>query len=181
MKTARDSTDMPRTTGEAKVAKAFGLTGDHWMRHANPLSVWSRFSVLSLIAVAVWSRDWIGWFSLIPIALSILWLYFNPIFFKEPRSTKNWASKGVLGERIWAQRNTVDLPPEFVSPVPNIANAAGGIGMAMLIYGLVELNLPATITGIFITHLAKVWFIDRMVLLFDRMKTTVPEFASWEY
>jgi hypothetical protein len=55
-----------------KVARLFGLSGEHWMRHANPLSVWTRFSVPSLLAVSVWSRVWIGWYSLIAVAISIV-------------------------------------------------------------------------------------------------------------
>ena len=29
----------------------------------------------------------------------------NPLFFKPPRSTRNWASRTVLGERIWVDRD----------------------------------------------------------------------------
>jgi len=32
-------------TGEQRIAKAFGLTGDNWARHANPISVATRFAV----------------------------------------------------------------------------------------------------------------------------------------
>src|SRR3712207_8046089 len=35
--------------------------------------------------------------------------------FPPPRSTRNWASRGVFGERIWADRNAVDLPEQFRS------------------------------------------------------------------
>src|SRR5688572_32920368 len=95
---------------EGRVARLFGLKGESWMRHANPASVWSRFSCLSLIALAIWSRDWIGWWSLVPIALSIAWLMLNPLAFGKPKSTRNWASKGVFGERIWTER--ADERPE---------------------------------------------------------------------
>ena len=47
------------------VTKLFGLEGEGWMRHANPVSVWTRFAVLPMGALAVWSREWIGakaWF-----------------------------------------------------------------------------------------------------------------------
>jgi hypothetical protein len=87
----RTGTDKP--TMEQKVARVFGLRGDKWMRHANALSVWTRFSVLSLLALAVWSRDWIGWYSLIPITLALVWMMINPLFFAPPRSTRNWASR----------------------------------------------------------------------------------------
>jgi hypothetical protein len=42
------------------VTKLFGPEGERWMRHANPVSVWTRFAVLPLLALAVWSREWIG-------------------------------------------------------------------------------------------------------------------------
>ena len=106
------------STGDRKLAKAFGLEGDSWMKHANPASVWTRFTVVSLFALAVWSRDWIGIWCLIPIALSIVWMFVNPLFFKEPRSTRNWASRAVLGERIWVDRDKVELPEQFRSQRP---------------------------------------------------------------
>jgi hypothetical protein len=28
-------------TSEQRIARLFGLTGDAWMRHANPVSVWT--------------------------------------------------------------------------------------------------------------------------------------------
>ena len=115
--------DKPKATKERKVAQLFGLEGENWMRHANPISVWTRFSVLSLMALSIWSREWIGWYCLIPIALSVIWMMVNPLLFKEPKSTKNWASKAVLGERIYSDRTAVEIPEQFRSRVPNVANA----------------------------------------------------------
>jgi hypothetical protein len=45
------STPAARSTGskpafERRVAGLFGLKGDNWLRHANPLSVWTRFAVV---------------------------------------------------------------------------------------------------------------------------------------
>lgn len=163
------------------MAKFFGLEGERWMRHANPVSVWTRFTVLSLLSVAIWSRAWIGLLCLIPIALAIVWMFVNPLLFREPASTRNWASKGVLGERIWAERNGVSLPAEFRSRVPNLANLYSSIGLLPLVYGLVEFNLVAVVTGLLIMHGAKLWYIDRMVLLFEAMKTRDSKYAAWEY
>jgi hypothetical protein len=39
----------------------------------------------------------------------------------------------------------------------------------------------AVIAGLLIVQCAKAWFIDRMVLLFDDMKTPHSEYADWEY
>ena len=120
-----DATSSPQqVTSEHRVAKLFGLEGDKWMRHSNPLSVWTRFAVLPLLIVSVWSRAWIGWWCLVPVALSLIFMVVNPLLFPVPRSTRNWASKGVLGERIWAERNRVTLPDQFASSrVPMVAPA----------------------------------------------------------
>ena len=55
------------------------------------------------------------------------------------------------------------------------------VGMAVLAYGLVELDLLAVVAGLVIVQCAKAWFIDRMVLLFEDMKTHNPTYAGWEY
>jgi hypothetical protein len=170
----------PSTT-EGKVARLFGLSGERWMRHANPLSVWTRFSVPSLLAVSVWSRVWIGWYSLIAVAISIVWMVVNPLFFDKPRSTRNWASKSVLGERIWTDRKQLGIPDQFVSPVPNLANAYSALGLIAVAYGLVAVEVWPVVAGIVILHGGKLWYLDRMVLLFEDMKSRNQEIASWEY
>ncbi|MGM0478454.1 MAG: DUF6653 family protein [Bacteroidota bacterium] len=77
-------------TLERKIAKAFNLTHDNWMKHSNPWSVWTRYSVLPIIVFAFWSRIWIGWWCLVPAGvISLLWMFFNPVFFKKPKSTRN--------------------------------------------------------------------------------------------
>jgi hypothetical protein len=168
--------------GERRLARLFGLEGDRWMRHANPLSVWTRFAVLPLLALAIWSREWIGWWSLVAVALALVFMMVNPMLFPRPRSTRNWTSKGVFGERIWADRDKVELPTQFLaSRVPNVTYAIQTVGLAALVYGLVELDLLAVVTGILIAQTAKAWFIDRMVLLYEDMKARRPEYAEWEY
>ena len=171
-----------RVNRETKLVKAFGLGGENWMRHANPVSVWTRFAVLPLLAVSVWSRDWIGWWSLVPVALSLVFMMVNPRLFPRPRSTRNWASRAVFGERIWADRNKAEIPEQFrQSRVPNVTYAFQLFGLAVLAYGLVELRLLDVVTGLVIVQCAKAWFCDRMVLLFEDMKGRRPEYANWEY
>ena len=173
---------MTNQTSEKRVARAFGLTGDNWMRHANPVSVWTRFAVLPLLAVSVWSREWIGWWSLVPVALSLIFMMVNPLLFRPPASTRNWASKGVFGERIWADRTEVDIPAQFRSGrVQAVIYGAQLLGIVALGYGLVRLDLVVTIVGMVLAQTAKSWYIDRMVLLFDDMKSRDAAYADWEY
>jgi Family of unknown function (DUF6653) len=170
-----------RATFQGRVAKLFGLEGDKWMRHANPWSVGTRFAVLPLLALSIWSRDWIGWWSLIPITLSVVFLVINPLLFPPPRSTSNWASKGVFGERVYANRTEVEIPPQYRTRVPVVANAISAVGMSTLAYGLVVLNPIAVLAGLVIQQTAKSWYIDRMVLLYEDMKARDPEYARWEH
>jgi hypothetical protein len=170
------------STGDRKIAKAFGLEGDGWMKHANPASVWTRFSTLSLLALAIWSRDWIGVWCLIPVALAVVWLFANPLFFKAPKSTRNWASRSVLGERIWVDRDRIELPEQFRSRASSlVANAYSTIGLGFLAFGLIDLNVLATVAGLLITHGGKAWYLDRISLLFAEMKRRSPEYAAWDY
>jgi hypothetical protein len=172
------------TTREARVAHAFRLEGDRWMRHANPVSVWTRFAGLPLLAVSIWSRDWIGWWSLLPIGLSLVFLALNPLLFPVPASTRNWASRGVFGERVYARRDTEPIPAAFRSPVPRITYGVQLFGLVVLAYGLVELGwvgVVAAVTGLVIVQTAKAWCIDRMVLLFAAMKVGREDLRGWEY
>jgi hypothetical protein len=175
------SSEKSKVTTERRVAKLFGLEGESWIRHANPLSVWTRFAVLPLIAVSIWSRAWIGWWSLVPIALSLVFMMVNPLLFPEPRSTRHWVSKAVFGERVWADRTKVEVPRQFTSRVPYVTYALQVVGIAVLAYGLVRLDALAAVAGVVIAQTAKAWYLDRMVLLFEDMKTRHAEYAAWEY
>jgi hypothetical protein len=164
-----------------KLAKAFGLSGENWMRHANPTSVWSRFAVLPLLALSIWSRDWIGWWCLVPVALSLVWMYVNPLAFGPPRSTSNWASKSVFGERIWTERDRSTLPEQFRSTIPALITVYQTVGMAALAYGLLVFDPFAAILGVLVVQGGKLWHLDRMVLLFEDLKSRIAEYAPWEY
>ena len=168
-------------SAQTKLARLFGLEGETWMRHANPLSVWTRFTVLPLLVVAIWSRDWIGWWSLVPIALAVVWMIVNPRLFPPPRSTRSWASKGVFGERVWAEGDRESFPAQFRSRVLAVAQGYQVLGMLPLVYGLVALDPIVAACGVAIVQGGKLWYIDRMVLLFEDVKSRRPEYAAWEY
>jgi hypothetical protein len=118
---------------------------------------------------------------LIPLVVSSAWLLVNPLRFRPPRSTKNWASKGVLGGRIWTERDRSELPDRFSSAAPVVASLYQAIGLGPLAYGLTKLKATPTVLGTLIVQGGKLWYLDRMVLLFEEMKTQDPEYARWEY
>ncbi|WP_353571611.1 DUF6653 family protein [Candidatus Albibeggiatoa sp. nov. BB20] len=149
---------------EQKTAKWFRMSNEVWERHANPWSVWTRYSGLPLLIMAVWSRVWISWWSLIPIALVITWIWINPRLFSKPQSTNNWASKAVLGERILLEHTAIPIHHLTTLKVLKLIMM---IGTVLTIYGLIMLHFCLTILGVVIVILGKSWFLDRMVWLYQ--------------
>src|SRR3954467_6144112 len=111
------------------IARAFAMDEATWLRHANPWSVWTRVATLPLLVLAAWSRAWLGWWALVPVALVLLWTWWNPRLFPVPLSTDNWASKGVMGERVWLNRDAVPIPGHhrLVPHALTAVAAAGGL------------------------------------------------------
>lgn len=168
-------------TLERTIARAFRLTDENWMKHANPWSVWTRYSVLPFIVLAFWSRAWIGWWCLLPGVMSILWMFGNPIFFSRPRSTKNWASKAVLGERVYLNRDTIPLPEMHNTPLYGILKLISFAGMVLAIWAVVVYSVWGAVLGVALAYLGKSWYLDRMVWLYETMKTADATYGSWEY
>ncbi|MFB6347365.1 MAG: DUF6653 family protein [bacterium] len=137
-----------------------------WKRHANPLSVWTRMPIYPALILAVWSRRWIGWWSLLPITLVVVWTWLNPRIFSPPDSTDNWASKAVLGEKIWLELDA--YPEDGHWFLPTALNVIYLGGVLLLAWGLYVFRIWSTVFGATISFLAKLWFVDRMVWLYER-------------
>ncbi len=148
-----------------------------WARHASPWSVWSRFSVLPLFVIAVWSRVWIGWWAVILVALVLLWTWVNPRLFSAPSHTDTWAARGTFGERVWLNRKTVPVPAHHV-PWAYGLSALAGLGLLPMAWGLWQLDPGWTFGGLVLTVVAKTWFVDRMVWLYEDMADADPAYKS---
>jgi len=167
-----------RDTIESKIAKKFKLDDKTWLRHANPWSVYTRTSALPILIIAIWSRTWFGWWSLILVFLAIAWIWLNPRIFPEVKYTDNWASRGVFGERVWLNRKKIPIPKHH-RIIPNILNAVQGIGIIFLVYGLWFLDFWSTLIGLILTIESKLWYVDRMVCIYEDMKEN-PIYGKWE-
>ncbi|MCH4894618.1 hypothetical protein GO308_16040 [Sphingomonas sp. SFZ2018-12] len=162
-------------TAESRVARAFGLDEVGWARHANPWSGWTRFTTcLPLLVLAIWSRVWLGWWSLAPILLALLWIWLNPRAFGPVRDDRDWIAKGVFGERLWSNRHRVAVPNRH-KVMPNVLNIASLMGFPFVVWGLVTLDLWPTVFGIAVITIGKLWYIDRMAILYEDMISSHPE------
>ncbi len=166
-------------TPEKRIAKLFGLNDKTWMKHSNQWSVWTRFTVLPLIALAFWSRVWIGDWYLLAGLVAIAWTFVNPHLFPKPKSTKSWASRSVHGERVWLNRDEIPVPAHH-KKILSILNGISGIGFFLSIWAVVVLNFWALVVGILFTYLGKTWYLDRMVWILQDMEH-VEEYKKWIY
>lgn len=153
--------------------RLMGMQDSDWRRHANPLSVWTRFTCLPLLVLAIWSRTWIGWGALPLFGLAAAWTWANPRAFRPPHDFGTWAGRGTLGERIFLARARHDIPAHHIRAA-HILTSLSALGSLPLLWGLIVLNPWLVICGLVATILPKVWFVDRMVWLHADMTGSVP-------
>lgn len=152
------------------IARAFEMKDEMWPRHANPWSVWTRFAAIPAMILAIWSRVWLGWWALVPVFAVIGWLVINPFVFSPVTIPRNWASKGIYGEKLWLHdRSRV---PGDMRVVLRRLIFAGLAGFALVAWGLVRLEIWPTLFGATLVVLAQLWRIDRMGLLYEEMTGT---------
>jgi hypothetical protein len=144
----------------ARFARSFGMTDEVWRRHANPWSVWTRFAAIPAIILAVWSRAWIGWWSLVPIALVAIWLWLNPRVFAPAVEPLGWAARGIYGEKLWLEHPEL-VPPRIRGALRWLALPGLG-GLVLLAGGLVALEPLSTLAGVVLVTIAQLWRIDQL-------------------
>jgi hypothetical protein len=128
--------------------------------------VYTRIPIPLLLVAAIWSRAWIGWWSLIPIGVVLAWTLVNPRVFPAPRSLDSWASRSVLGETLWARRKEAQLPQRH-HVAPLVLSVVSAAGLPFLVWGLIVLDPWITAFGLAVQMAGKLWFLDRMALLYD--------------
>lgn len=153
--------------------RLMGMRDADWRRHANPLSAWTRFTCLPLMVLAIYARQWIGWWAVPLFLLAAIWTWVNPRAFPPPSDFGSWAARGTLGERIFLARDRYDVAPHHISAA-HVLTGLSAIGILPLIYGLIVLNPWATLLGLFAAILPKVWFVDRMVWIHADITSTTP-------
>lgn len=149
-----------------RIAKTFGMNDEAWRRHANPWSVWTRFAAIPLMLLAIWSRTWIGWWCLVPVAAVVVWLFVNPKAFPPVDEPRSWAARGIYGERAWVRDR--DLVPPDHRGVLRLLVSLGTIGFGMILWGLIALQVWPTVFGTTLIVLAQLWRIDRFNWLWER-------------
>jgi hypothetical protein len=154
-------------TVDGRLAKAFGVSdADAWRRHANPWSVYNPFSGTG----TPHRRDLVArldrWWSLVAIGAVAMWTMINPRVFGPPQSMDTWASRSVLAERYWSARKESPIP-ERHRVAPFVLGVISAAGVPFWAWGLIGLDPWITAFGLAVQMFVKLWFLDRMALLYD--------------
>ena len=157
--------------------RLMAMTGEDWARHANPASVVTRILILPALALTILARDWLGAWTLVPLALVVAWVWLNPRVFPRPTRADGWATEGVLGERVFLARHDRAIPAHHLRWAHGLT-AASLAGLVPLVWGLWSLVPGWTLAGLVLTMGAKLWFVDRMVWLWRDMAATHPDVAA---
>lgn len=160
--------------------KAFKMDETTWQHHANPWSVWTRYTVLPLLLMAIWSRIWLGWWSLGPLVIALWWMWLNPRLFSKPESTDNWSSKAVMGERVWLNRHQIPIPAHHYHASLYLS-ALATVGFFTAMVGALQQHLWIVGLGSLLFYSGKLWCLDQMVWLFEDMKEQSPRYQQWLY
>ncbi|AEQ50613.1 DUF6653 family protein [Pelagibacterium halotolerans] len=149
---------------DTAIETGMGMTDDAWLRHANPWSVWTRLMSVPAFALAVWSREWIGWWCVVPIGLVVGFLWLNTRIFPPATDANKWETRAIMGERLWLKRKEAPLPAHHARATSWIV-AGSSIGVLPLIAGLYWLDVWATVLGIVMIVGGQLWFLDRLAWL----------------
>ncbi|MEW9549597.1 DUF6653 family protein [Nonomuraea sp. NPDC050783] len=147
-----------------RYARAAGMSDEAWKRHANPWSVWTRFAAIPLMIAAIWSREWIGWWALVPVGLVAVWLALNPHVFPAVERPDGWAARGIYGEKMWLHDRSLVTGDH--RNVQRLLVGVGSAGFVLLVWGLVALEPWPTVFGASLITLGQLWRIDRLGQLY---------------
>ncbi len=160
-------------------AKLMSMDERAWQRHANPWSVYSRFSILPLYTLALSLRACLEWWTLAALLLVSFWTWLNPRLFSAPKSTNNWASMGTFGERIYLKRKHENQIPPHHLRVCRLIILLQLVGLPFWLYSIYSMTYSLMLLSTMWLMFTKTWFVDRMVWLYQDVKQQDPVYQSW--
>ncbi|CAD7047688.1 hypothetical protein RHAB21_03814 [Pseudorhizobium halotolerans] len=152
------------------INRAMGMDSDEWQRHANPWSVWTRLATIPAFALAVYARMWLGWWSLLPVIVIIVFLWLNTRIFAPAQTDERWETRAILGERIWLDRDVTAIRDDHLRAVRWIATGSSLCSVPLII-GLVWLDPWATAFGAAGMFFGQAWLLDRFAWLYETKRS----------
>jgi hypothetical protein len=134
---------------------------DFWT-HNDPLS---RLAAALLLIVALTTHQSLGVYALIPIGLCLFFIIVNPFIFRAPKDDSRWATRSVLGQRLWRQREQPGWD------VPSVSRVASALAYFIALWLAIESQLgEAVLLGLIALGL-KLVYLDWMARYYVRSRS----------
>ena len=136
-----------------------------WAGRSHPWCVYSRLAAALLLIVALTTHRGLGIYALIPIGLCLFFIIVNPFVFPAPKDDSRWATRSVLGQRIWRGRENPGWD------VPSISRIASALAYFIALWLAIESQLGEAVTLGLIALGLKLVYLDWMARYHGRMKS----------
>jgi len=117
-----------------------------------------------------WTRKWIGAWCLAPGLLIFIWAHLYPLFLNRRISPPNWAARAMLGERIFLNRDKVEIPAAHNLPLHALLALIASTGVILIIWSVVFYSVWGVVLGLAMAGFGRGWFLDRMVWLYEDIR-----------
>ena len=135
-----------------------------WAGRSHPWCVYSRLAAALALIVVLTSHRELGVYALIPISLCLFFIIVNPFIFPAPKDDSHWATRTVLGQRIWRSREHAHWD------IPSISRVASALAYFIALWLAIESQLgEAVLLGLIALGL-KLVYLDWMARYYRRMK-----------
>lgn len=129
-----------------------------------------------MATLVVFHREALGGWTVVVLAALAIWALINPRAFPPPASTRSWASRAVLGERLWLADPRTGLA---LRGLIRGGMVLATIGLVPLAWGLFAIAAGPTLLGLGLTLAGKFVFLHAMVRLYDAAAAADPAIGSW--
>lgn len=82
---------------------------------------------------------------------------------------------------MYLNRDNVDIPDIHKTPLYGILNTISSVGMVITIWSIIYYSVWGAVLGVSLAYLGKSWYLDRMVWLYETMKSENEDYQKWEY
>lgn len=136
-----------------------------WAGRSHPLCVYSRLGAALALIVVLTSHRELGVYALIPIGVCLFFIIVNPFVFPAPKDDSSWATRSVLGQRLWRNRENPGWD------VPSISRVGSALAYFIALWLAVESQLGEAVTLGLIALGLKLVYLDWMARYYQRSKS----------
>ncbi|MEZ5924885.1 MAG: DUF6653 family protein [Hyphomicrobiaceae bacterium] len=141
------------------------LEDRRWAGRSHPWCVYTRLAAALALIVAITTHRSLGVQALIPIGVCLFFIIINPFIFPAPKDKTRWATRSVLGQRLWRRRENPGWD------VPSISRVASALAYFVALWLAFENQLAeAVLLGLIALGL-KLVYLDWMARYHRRAQT----------